>query len=436
MQLRSLFSGWITFIIACYLIIGSGCRQSYAPAATAHLEQLLHAKDFFRLRNSFNSDSAQISPEKRLLFRAFIDNAFNGKEASVNSIQTLLHTYPDSLSDSLKTELLLILSDNYFKSFDYARAAVTDNELLTFHQEELKKTKNYDGVKNDSIIRNALKDIPQQSILKHKDAVIPWEKDKLGLVEIPLTCAKTIYPAIFDTRANLSSINATYAKKLSLRMLPATIKVSSGITGNKFNCGLAVADSLYIGDILVRNSIFIVMPDSILYFSELHFSINIILGFPVIAQLKEIHLFQNRTMVIPEKPTPSSFHNLFLDGQNPIIAVASNNDTLPYLFDSGASSSDFFSNYFRKYKAAVIKNGSKQSVHTAGAGGMKEMEVYKWKNLPVRIANKNVVLKEAIIHTNPTEGVVETFYGNLGQDLITQFKEMILNFDSMYIDFK
>src|SRR5438270_12536001 len=103
-------------------------------------------------------------------------------------------------------------------------------------------------------------------------------------MEIPVRNEAGAFSGVFDTRANISTITQTCAKKLGLRLLSVSYNEGSGATGIQFKTGLGVADSLYIGDLLVRNVVFQVMPDSILYIAPVKFQLNMIIGFPVIAQ--------------------------------------------------------------------------------------------------------------------------------------------------------
>src|SRR3569833_3940721 len=161
----------------------------------------------------------------------------------------------------------------------------------------------------------------------------------IGLVNIPVTTHSQTVDAIFDTRANISSITITYAKKLGLHMYDVTFNEGSGATGIQFKTGMGIADSLYLGDILVKNVVFQVMPDSILYIAPIKYQLNMIVGFPVIEQLREVHIFKDGRMTIPATPSQSSLHNFALDGLDPVIALKVGKDTLPFHFDSGAGTS-------------------------------------------------------------------------------------------------
>ena len=126
------------------------------------------------------------------------------------------------------------------------------------------------------------------------------------------------------------------AKRLGVRLLGTKYREGSGITGNTFQVALGVADSLRLGDLLVRNVVFQVMPDSILYVAPFDFRLHVILGYPVIAQLREVHILRSGALIIPAQPTTSSLHNLAMSGLDPILKATINQDTLLFEFDTGA----------------------------------------------------------------------------------------------------
>ena len=128
--------------------------------------------------------------------------------------------------------------------------------------------------KNDWLIRNALRNEHAQEVITGAEDTLRWSRDQLGLMEIPVQSDAQTVNAIFDTRANISSITRSYAERLHLHLMDVQYRESAGITGNQFTVGLGVADSLYIGKVLVRHAVFQVMPDSILFIAPLHFQIN------------------------------------------------------------------------------------------------------------------------------------------------------------------
>ena len=404
-------------------------------AREQHLQSLLDRKEYFTLQKELAQRPDEISVEKQLYLAAFVDNAFNRNTASTDKIADLLGHYSSRLSDTAKAGLLQLQEDNCLKIYQYARAAAADSELLRNYRHAMDSA-GFADVQNNSLITHALSAVAPQQTTITANASFPWTKDKIGLMEIPVRHKDSTWSCIFDTRANISSISASYARKLGLKMLNVSYKEGSGATGNSFQSSLGIADSLWLGSILLQQVVFQVMPDEVLYLAPIDFHMNVIIGYPVIASLREIHVFRNGTMTVPIHTTGSTLGNLAMDGLDPIVTGRIGNDTLNFQFDTGASSSDLYSNYFRKNKAQVLLHGKAATVKVGGAGGVTQQEIYRLDSLTLGIGHQTVTLPNIDVHINPIPNTKEFFYGNLGQDIIARFNEMILNFGDMYVDFR
>jgi hypothetical protein len=419
------------------MLLCHACSPHTPTATEQKCQALLKQKDFFRLRDLLASGAEDISPENKSYYQAHTDNAFNRNQASDSAITQLFAEYRH-LTDSLKASLLLLKEDNDFKLGRYALAAEANKLLLTNYRTQL-DSPDLDDVRNRALIENGLAGIPPQQTVFPDDTggtTIPWQRDLLGLIEIPVHMGDTSVSSIFDTRANISSIMETDAKRLGIRLLGTKYREGSGTTGNTFQVDLGVADSLRFGNILVKNVVFQVMPDSILYIAPFDFHLHVILGYPVIAQLREVHILRSGALVIPAQPTASTLHNLAMSGLDPVLRSTINRDTLLFDFDTGASSSVFYDNYYHRFEKEVRRDGDADSVSSGGAGGVIRQKVYILKEVRMNIGSQTAILKKVTVNNDPIPNVKKLTYGNLGQDLMQLFDETILNFQSMYIDFK
>jgi len=423
----------LCFALAALIL--SGCsdhtKTLQNKAAVKKLEELLDKKEYFRLETQFQLCAGKLDNKDRLYFKAFIDNAFNRNIECINDIDSLLKNDQLRTPDSARAVLKVLQTDSYFKSFQYAKAAKNDSSIVKDYAHTLPKEE-IDDIKNDFIKAGALSGVPAQQTVIKRNASIPWTKDKLGLIEIPLISHGHGFNGIFDTRANISSITQTYARKLGLHVLNATYNEGSGATGITFKTGIGVADSLLIGDIVVRNAVFQVMPDSILYIAPVKFQLNIIIGFPVIEQLQEVDLFKDGHMVIPSTPTKSGLHNLALDALDPVILLKSGNDSLSFYFDSGAVTTDLYSAYFERYKKLILKTAIKKKAEFGGAGGTQKKDVYILPEFNAMLGNEPAAMDSVSILTKKIYPK-ERFYGNLGQDFMANFSELAFNFKYMYV---
>jgi len=431
---QKIFPAMKYLILLCFILVFmilTGCNRPTNVSAVKHLKGLLNQKEYFRLETQFKLYVANLDDENRLYFKAFIDNAFNRNNECITDVDSLLKNKSLKLSDSLKPALYRLQSDSYFKTYQYAKAANNDSILLKNCARILPKA-DVDDINNDLLRFNALKKVPPQQTIIKNNSSIPWKKDKIGLIEIPVISNGQTFSAIFDTRANISSITQTYARKLGLRILDASYNESSGATGITFKTGIGIADSLLIGNILIRNAVFQVMPDSILYIAPIKFQLNIILGFPVIEQLEEVDLFKDGRMVIPLTPSASNLHNFALDGLDPVISLKSGKDTLSFHFDSGAVTSDLYSAYFEKYKNLILKTGIKKSAEIGGAGGSQKKKVYVLPTVKLFLGDIPATIDSITVFEKKTYPN-QILYGNLGQDFMANFSEMVFNFKYMYV---
>jgi hypothetical protein len=261
-------------------------------------------------------------------------------------------------------------------------------------------------------------------------------------MEVPIRKDSILYDFVFDTGAGLSTISESFADELKLKRLTGTLLVN-GSTGARNRSSLAVADTLYLGTVLLRNVVFLVLPDSELTFSQINLSIKAILGLPIIAKLGELHILQEGLLTMqPEaRPNPCNmkpvgwWSNLALNGWSPIISVVVEGDTLSFHFDTGASGTELYPTYLARHRGRVLREGVAAKSERGGAGGIVQSDVYRLKNLGMEVAGRRVMLHKVDVIADATASRGDTFYGNLGQDVIGKFPEMVLDFKHMYVSF-
>jgi hypothetical protein len=245
-------------------------------------------------------------------------------------------------------------------------------------------------------------------------------------------CGQIAGEFVFDTGANLSSISDSYAKKMALTVYGADIRVGSA-TNISIQTKLAVADSLYVGDILFENVVFLVIPDEQMSFPQVNYYIRGIIGFPVIYQMGEIHMQQNGTVFMPKQPQDKPLRNMYIETLYPVVQLQSGADTLLFMMDTGARASDLTAQYYNNHKDVVEKDGTLHYENRGGAGGVEVTTVYRLKNFPYTIGSKSGIFPEISVNTVSYGGHYD---GVLGQNVLTQFEKMILNFQYMYVDFE
>lgn len=422
-----------TLVFITFLIAAISCKQKVTnKVIDERLKKLLEKKEYFSLQKDLVKNESQLSEDRILFFNAVLNSAFGEREKSNNEIDALFQNYNKTLTDSITLQLLDIKAANYLYSYQYKKATLIYEQILNQYSKKLDSADiaNYKNAKN---LFGTFATIKPQKIHKQKDLLLNSYRNKFNHLMSPVKVNSINEDFIFDTGANLSTISESQAKKMKLKVFAQKVTIGSS-TQKEVQSNLAVADSLYLGDILFENVLFIVMPDNQLTFPQINYSIKGIIGFPVIHQLGEVHLKKDGKIFIPKLPSKKAEKNMFFEGLNPVVKVISSKDTLLFTFDTGAQSTELSFKYFNEHKTEVEKKGTKQTNERGGAGGKFAAKEYLLKNFPI-VIGKNKTSLENIPVILEEYNFNKYFDGNLGQDVFLKFNSLIINFENMYIDF-
>lgn len=405
-----------------------------AIARTGELNDLYNKGDYFRMRDLLETSGHKLDMQNRLYYSSIVNNAFNKNELSLAQADSLLNMGGTKLTDTEMVALLEVQMDCYSKLYLYKQASKVCSAILQQYS-KIMDEQHIASLQNIGKIFSALKDVPPLTCTQVNDMIVPINRNKLGLQEIPAKVHGSNESFIFDTGANISTVSESYADKLGIRRLDVSFSVSAS-QGKGVESGLGVLDSIDIGGMIFKNIVFIIIPDSKLDFPQAGFKINGIIGFPVISAMKEIHLAKDGHLSVPLKKTNKNSRNFCLNGLFPIIMATTDDDTLSFQFDTGAASTDLFITYFEKHKEKILATAEKSRKKYGGAGGTKVMKVYELENFRFVTGDDTVTLPTVNVLTTTTKRYGKEFaHGNMGQDVFSQFREMVISFEDMYIDF-
>jgi predicted aspartyl protease len=397
------------------------------------LSELLENKDFFRLRTELDSAGNKLSKKRLLYYEIMSEMAFGNEELSNEHASAFLNQYGKQNNDSVNASVLDVMAHNYLQLYQYKEAVEIYGTLID------KYTNVYDsatiaGYQNVKELFGAFENVKPQIVHKTGDCEIKAHRNPFKHLMIPVRCKATEDEFIFDTGANLSTITDSCATKMGLAIIDSDIAVGAA-QGQTIQTKLAVADSLYVGDMLFENVVFLVAPAETMTFPQINLEIHGVIGFPVIRQMGEIQLHKDGTVFIPETPKDRKLNNLFFDGLIPIVQAFSDNDTLSFVFDTGAAGSELSRKYYESHKSEVEQKGTLRKGKRGSAGGMTEIEEYVIPDFPYAIGTKNAVLPSMPVLLEEYD-YHKSYDGSIGQDIISQFNTLIINFKNMYIDFE
>ncbi|MCB0466347.1 MAG: aspartyl protease family protein, partial [Aequorivita sp.] len=388
--------------------------------------------DYFSLQEEFKNNKDQLRTRDSLYFEAILANAFNNPKKSNAAIDAFFKTPKEEITDSLAEKMLVTKLTNHIHSSEYKEALKINEDLQQQYANFLDSAK-LEDLKNTHKIWKALENTPPQEVRIASDIALPILKDKIGLSTLATKIGNTTTDFVFDTGANFSVIQRSVAARLGMTLLPAQFDVDAA-TGLKVKSDLAVAEKLELGEITLKNVVFLVFDDTDLSFPTIDYEIKGILGFPVIRALQEIQLTKD-TLYVPQKPTDYHLNNLAYDEYMPILKVSYKGDPLRFNFDTGAQSTSLYSKFYSKYKTDIDANYTKTKLNTGGAGGQVVVEGYLLNNINLAVGIAEGTLNNIQLFPEKI-GVTDKLHGNLGQDFIGQFNTMIISFKSASILFR
>jgi hypothetical protein len=225
------------------------------------------------------------------------------------------------------------------------------------------------------------------------------------------------------------------AEELGYQIIEADFYVTAA-TGKKVKSDIAIADELNIGGIIFKNVFFLVIDDENLSFPQIDYYINGAIGFPVIEAMDEIQINKENQIFVPKNPVEYTYNNFALNGLMPIIAVEYKGDTLRMNFDTGATNTSLYPQFYKDYKNEIVNTYEKEIFTSGSGGGMIDFEGYIINNVIFKVGDSETKLDSLQLHVENIGGEESNFHGNFGQDYIKQFDEMIMSFKYSSILFK
>lgn len=427
----------IILVIIINLVCLASCQhpQSLESKQLANdLYNLLDNENYFELKSKFDRQVSILPEDIRLAYEALVDHYFNKHAQSNKLIDKLLALDNNSLSDTLMEKLYQAKRMNHINLYEYSDAVKASDVLINTYP-NLSDSSELRDLKNEHKIWLALSDSPKQEVVINSDSEIRLKRDKVGLMNITTVTGKDTVDFIFDTGANFSAIKRSLAEQLKLDIIDADFYVTAA-TGTEVACDLAVASEIQISNLIVKNAVFLILEDSDISFPQIEYFPNGAIGFPIIQALGELHFKGDEQIFIPKIRTKKDYNNLALDALTPVIAVKYEDDTLLFSFDTGAKSTTLYLLFYEKYQNFIDSNFTKETFKSGSAGGVLEFNGFTIDSLTFSIANSTAKLDDLRLHIEQVGDNKQYVHGNLGQDYIKQFDEMVISFTNSYITFE
>jgi len=280
----------------------------------------------------------------------------------------------------------------------------------------------------------ALRDVPPMRRERLAQGSVPITRDKAGMTVVTMRINGCDQAALLDTGANFSVVSQSTADRLHLSPVHATARTGSS-TGAAVGTGLAVADRIDLGATLLRDAVFMVMPDEALRFPD-GYRIDAVIGRPVMEALGRLEFVREASgerldYGAGTTDGPEAAPNLLMSGAQPklLLDVEDGDRPLRLLLDSGASKTMLYASALERNPRLAARAVARPT-QSGGVGGVATDDTAKaLDHLTVHVGNQALTIRDVRV-TNLVSGPMD---GLFGQDLLSQGRRVVLDFERMQL---
>jgi len=327
---------------------------------------------------------------------------------------------------------LASLADDYVKSDRYNDAIPAYERLLRKFVSQLdaiEKQTTEDDYRTARLLKNA----PPQTISFGGEVDLPTHRNTLiGVIESNLTVNGVEQPWIVDTGANFSTVSASFAARLGVRVSKGSAQ-TQGVTGAENKLHVALLPELKLGGAVVHNVVLLVLDDESLDLQigkTERYQINAVLGYPVLRALKRVTFTKDGHLLAGAGiSSGGDGARLYMDKLTPLLECEAENRKVLFAFDTGAEQSMLSERYLRDFPEA-FKGLAKEPFAMGGAGGVTTGTAYHLPEVDLGVGQARAVLHK--VPVMPATGTdLDRTYGNLGRDLVDQYQSFTIDFENM-----
>ncbi len=399
-----------------------------------HLGRLYKDHRYFELRDAVKSMRGTSSREFEF-YKGAVDNIFNRIDSAIAHLWNYLDSaqaavaaagLPAGRDLALEKEAWILLADSYWRSGRFRKSAEAQRVILERFGTTLDAGEKTNR-ESQAILWSALADSPPQSVDIPKDSSISMENG-----QFPIRIKDRTYYFAYDTGASLSVLYLSAATELGLALLGQGAKIQSA-TGRWIESKLAVVPELQLGEAVIRNAAFLVLPDDFFPVRRVREGVERrgLIGVPILTALKEISETRDGILIIPASPDTRPLENMCFFGSKPITEIGHRGARLLFCVDTGSSRTFLYPPFFRRYQEEIESRTNPVPVKMGGVGGERTVTMRILDGFTFQAGGRDLALRKVDLHIEVTNSNSEIFDGVIGRDVLKQCSRMTFNFESM-----
>jgi hypothetical protein len=383
---------------------------------------------------------SKLSPQDKQFFQGILANRENKPEESIRLLEPLVAALPSEAGDAanaqtrLPQEKLLrkTLAEDYLRAGDWAKAA----HAYQVYETRLGSTLSPDEKADIELPLNLLplvEDHPQMTVEIGSAFALPYDRDALGLTDVPVFVDAQSHDWMLDPTAPFNLICRSTAHEVGLKLSDRTATVTT-ITGRPMVVHATIIPRFTIGTITYRNMTAFVFEDADYYFPKSHYQVRGVLGYPAISALGSVSITQDSRIEVqpgPKGERLTTGARFFLDGERLIAALGNPGDERMFVIDAGGQQTFLTSRYYAEHSGDFDKQ-KMQLLTLPGAQGKPPAPAYIADSATLLVGATPVTFHFMQVLTEPLgNAALDDTYGTLGMDALDELKSYTFDYRTM-----
>ena len=284
------------------------------------------------------------------------------------------------------------------------------------------------------VFAHALSGAKRMQLVRETPGSLPITEEKAGVIRVPVKIEGHRSGAMLDTGAAFSTVSLSAAKRFGIEMLTHSATVGSS-TERAVAVRLGIAKRLQIGNAMLKNVVFIVVPDSDLPIPR-RLGIGAIVGMPVLMALGRLQFVNSATPTLlydarrDKRAGHAGAHsNMLLSSLEPLVLVRVPGAAAPLRMelDTGSNITTFSKNAIAA--APVFFAGARRYVwHVGGVGGViTERRALRLPEATLIIGGRRIILKSIVVSSHASA----TRDGVIGANILREGARWTMDFKTM-----
>ncbi len=418
---------FLVIVILIFFSLHSFAQQSYSAVDAV---QLMEDEAWFDFKKVYDANKDTYNEFFQLKADSYLNTYFNKPEKAIERLEIIANEHAESLGLDV-VPFLDLLAKNYVFIQRYDKA----HEIFSYLCKSLPNVlppDNLHQLKETTQKYAALKELPQHEVIFDVNIEpVPIDTIMGGLINLPFKSGQIKRKAIFDTGANMNFVTKSLASKLGIK------PILNSVMGNidRLEGAIGVLDTFYIGNTLVKNALFYVLPDQQLILKNNN--LDLIIGIETMKLMQKIEFDFNKMQlkVVPTNEIDGMESNMLLKGNMLFVRTVIDNKYQQLQYDSGFSGDVTLNKNNQTFILLFNDANIKEQRFLTASDTI--IQNYKYAvDFDIKVANEKITLPIIYYGALDNWGLtsVSESDGIIGKTFTEEFSKLELDFVNMRIE--